>query len=157
SEVPLGDRRLFTGIIRDITDRKEAERHRSLLIAELSHRVKNTLATVISIARQTFAREQPLSEAVASFDDRVLALAHTHSRLAERDWGEVSLAAIIAGEVSPYRNAEGTNIRAEGPEVMLNPGCAIALGMAFHELATNAAKHGALSQLGGSVGIEWDL
>ena len=66
SEVPLSDRRLFTGIIRDITDRKQVERHRALLVAELSHRVKNTLATVISIARQTFPREEPFSGVAGS-------------------------------------------------------------------------------------------
>ncbi|MGO9984382.1 MAG: PAS domain S-box protein [Rhodomicrobium sp.] len=157
SEVPLGNCRLFTGIIRDITERKQVERHRSLLVAELSHRVKNTLATVISIARQTFSREQPYAEALAAFDGRVRALAHTHSRLAERNWSEVALAALISSEMSPYLNAEGTNIAAQGPEIMLNPKCAISLGMAFHELATNAAKHGALSQQGGSVEIAWDI
>ncbi len=157
SEVPLGDRRLFTGIIRDITDRKQVERHRALLVAELSHRVKNTLATVISIARQTFPREEPFSGVLASFDGRVRALAHAHSRLAEHNWAEVSLAAVLADEVTPYKNAEDSNIAAHGPEVMLNPRCAISLGMAFHELATNASKHGALSQDGGTVEIDWDI
>ena len=157
SEVLLSDRRLFTGIIRDITGRKQVERHRALLVAELSHRVKNTLATVISIARQTFAREQPFSEALASFDGRVRALAHTHNRLAESNWSEVALAAVIGDEVSPYRNAEDSNIRMQGPEIMLSPRCAISLGMAVHELATNAAKHGALSQHGGTVEIAWDF
>ncbi len=156
SEVRLGDRVLFTGIVRDITARKQVEQHRALLVAELSHRVKNTLATVISIARQTFPREQPFTEAVASFDGRIRALAHTHSLLAERNWMEVSLATVVEDEVSPYRNADGTNIAVQGADLMLNPRCAISLGMAFHELITNAAKHGALSNDGGSVEIAWD-
>ncbi len=156
SEVRLGDRVLFTGIVRDITARKQVEQHRALLVAELSHRVKNTLATVISIARQTFPREQPFTEAVASFDGRIRALAHTHSLLAERDWMEVSLATVVEDEVSPYRNADGTNIAVQGTDLMLNPRSAISLGMAFHELITNAVKHGALSKDGGIVEIAWD-
>src|SRR5208337_627036 len=100
SEVPLSDRRLFTGIIRDITERKQIEHHRALLVAELSHRVKNTLATVISIARQTFPREEPFASAVEAFDGRIRALAHTHSHLAEHSWAEVSFAEVIGAEVS---------------------------------------------------------
>ncbi len=156
SEVRLGNRVLFTGLVRDITERKQVEQHRALLVAELSHRVKNTLATVISIARQTFPREQPFTDAIASFDGRVRALAHTHSRLAERNWLEVSLAAVVEDEVSPYRSADGTNIAVQGADLMLNPRCAISLSMAFHELITNAVKHGALSKDGGSVEIAWD-
>ena len=154
SEVPLSDRRLFTGIIRDISGRKEIEQHRALLVAELSHRVKNTLATVISIARQTFPREEPFTSAVEAFDGRIRAMAHTHSRLAERSWTEASLAEVIDGEVSPYRN--NGNILTSGPDVLLKPRAAISLGMAFHELITNAAKHGALSKDGGAVEIAWD-
>ncbi len=156
SEVSLSGRRLFTGLIRDISSRKQIEEHRALLVAELSHRVKNTLATVISIARQTFPREAPFNSAVQAFDGRIRALAHTHSRLAEHSWTEVSLAEVIGGEVSPYRNDAAGNIRASGPDVMLKPKTAITLGMAFHELVTNAAKHGALSVDGGSLEIVWD-
>lgn len=156
SEVRLGSRVLFTGLIRDVTERKQVEQHRALLVAELSHRVKNTLATVISIARQTFPRIEPFTQAIAAFDGRVRALAHTHSRLAERKWMEVPLANVVDDEVAPYRNARGTNIAADGPEVLLKPRTAISLGMAFHELVTNAVKHGALSKEGGIVEIAWD-
>ena len=155
SEVPLGDRRLFTGIIRDITDRKQAEQHRNLLVAELSHRVKNTLATVISVAQQTFRQAQSFEEARASFEGRIQALAHTHSRLAETNWTGAALQAVIADEVTPYCSNDGANIRVTGPEVMLGPKSAVSLGMALHELATNASKHGSLSAEGGMVEIEW--
>ena len=157
SEVPLGDRRIFTGIIRDITERKQAEQHRNLLVAELSHRVKNTLASVISVAQQTFRQAQSFKEARGAFEGRIQALAHTHSRLAESNWAGASLAAVIMDEVTPYRGGDGGNIRMAGPDVTLGPKSAVSMGMAFHELATNAGKYGALSAAGGSVEIEWGM
>jgi PAS domain S-box-containing protein len=157
SEVPLGDRRIFTGIIRDITDRKQADQHRNLLVAELSHRVKNTLASVISVAQQTFRHAQSFKESRNAFEGRIQALAHTHSRLAETNWAGASLQAVLLDEVAPYRSGDGANTRMTGPNVMLGPKAAVSLGMAFHELATNAAKYGALSSPAGSVEIEWGM
>jgi PAS domain S-box-containing protein len=157
SEVPMGDRRIFTGIVRDITDRKLAEQHRNLLVAELSHRVKNTLATVISVAQQTFRQAKSFEDARGSFEGRIQALAHTHSRLAETNWTGASLQDVIADEVTPYCSNAGANIRTMGPEVMLGPKSAVSLGMALHELATNASKYGSLSSQDGSVEIEWGL
>jgi two-component sensor histidine kinase len=139
----------------DITDRKQAEAQRDLLVAELSHRVKNTLATVISIAQQSFSRGQPADEARQSFQSRIRALAQTHSRLAEASWSGVSLETILLDELAPYRN-EG-NVRMSGPKVRLTPRCSLTLGMAIHELATNAAKYGALSSPAGSVRIAWEI
>lgn len=156
SEVSLGDRRLFTGIIRDITDRKHAEQQGRLLVAELSHRVKNTLAVVISLARQTFRSEQSAADALASFEGRLQALAQTHSRLADSNWAGAPLRTVVEDEVAHHLNAEGNNIRLSGPEVVLTPKCALSLGMALHELATNSAKYGALSRKEGTITIEWD-
>jgi two-component sensor histidine kinase len=143
-----------SNIARDITGQKEAEAQRELLVAELSHRVKNTLATVISIARQSFANPDT-KEARRSFDARIRALAQTHSRLAESNWSGVSLATMLEDELAPYRN-DG-NVRIEGPAIELNPKCALTLGLAVHELATNAAKYGALSVKGGVVHATWAL
>ena len=142
--------------IADITERKRAEEQRDLLVAELSHRVKNTLATVISIARQSFSRARSLNDAVPSFDDRIRALAHTHARLAEANWSGVSLAAIIRDETAPYHDG-GSNVHIAGPDILLSPKTAVSLGMAIHELTTNAAKHGALSVKGGSLNVTWQL
>jgi two-component sensor histidine kinase len=147
----------LVGICTDITERKDAEAQRDLLLAELSHRVKNTLATVVSIARQSFARSQNVDDAIASFDARIRALAQTHTRLAEASWSGVSFETMLSDEMAPYRREDGSNVRMSGPPVRLNPRSALTLGMAIHELATNAAKHGALSSKKGAVDISWKL
>ena len=141
----------------DITDRKKMEEQRDLLVAELSHRVKNTLATVISIAHQSFSRNPNLDEARRSFDARIRALAQTHSRLAEANWSGVFLEAMLLDELAPYFRDDGSNVRVSGPPIALNAKCALTLGMAVHELATNAAKHGALSSGSGSVEVVWQV
>ena len=141
----------------DITDRKKAEEQRNLLVAELSHRVKNTLATVISIAQQSFARNPNVDDARSSFDSRIRALAQTHSRLAEANWSGVSFQAMLLDELAPYFRADGGNVRVSGPPVAFNAKAALTLGMALHELATNAAKHGALSTKCGSVDVAWQV
>jgi PAS domain S-box-containing protein len=145
------------GATLDITERKRADAQRDLLVAELSHRVKNTLATVISIAQQSFAKGPSVEEARQSFNGRIRALAQTHSRLAEGNWSGVSFETMLLDEVAPYRYDDGSNLRLSGPEIILNPKCAVVLGMAFHELATNAAKYGALSVRSGLVSVAWEL
>jgi two-component sensor histidine kinase len=141
----------------DITDRKRAEEQRRLLLAELSHRVKNTLATVISIAQQSFSKGPNVAEARRSFASRIRALAQTHSRLAEADWAGVSLEAIFLDEFAPYVREDESNVCVSGPPIVFNAGCALTLGMTIHELATNAAKHGALSTKAGSVDVAWQV
>jgi two-component sensor histidine kinase len=141
----------------DITDRKKVEEQRKLLLAELSHRVKNTLATVISIAQQTFSRKRNVDEARRSFASRIRALAQTHDRLAEANWSGVSFEAMLLDELAPYRHEDGSNVRVSGPPVAFNAKCVLTLGMTIHELATNAAKHGALSRKGGVVDVAWQV
>jgi PAS domain S-box-containing protein len=141
----------------DITDRKKAEEQRDLLVAELSHRVKNTLAIVISIAQQSFSRNPNVQEARRSFDSRIRALAQTHNRLAEANWSGVSLEALLLDELAPYFREDGSNVRVFGPPVQFNAKGALTLGMALHELATNAAKHGALSSKCGAVEVAWHV
>jgi PAS domain S-box-containing protein len=141
----------------DITERKRAEMQRDLLMAELSHRVKNTLATVISIAHQSFSRGRASDEARHSFDGRIRALAQTHTRLAETNWSGASMEAMLLDELAPYRHEDGANFRVAGPRVTLSPRHAVVFGMAFHELATNAAKYGAFSVKEGLVEVSWDI
>ena len=147
----------LAGVCMDISDRKQGEAQRDLLVAELSHRVKNTLATVISIARQSFATNPDAVEAQRSFNARIRALGQTHSRLAEANWTGVSLEAVLLDELAPYRHEDGANLRISGPVTMLNAKHALTLGMAMHELATNAAKYGALSTEHGVVDISWEM
>jgi PAS domain S-box-containing protein len=139
--------------ILDITERKRAEAQRDLLIAEVNHRVKNTLATVISIANQSFSEGQSFEDAQRSFNSRIRALAQSHTRLADANWSGISLETIIRDETAPYRNS--SNVSILGPDVVLNPKCAVSLGMAIHELTTNAAKYGALSTKNGAIKVSW--
>jgi PAS domain S-box-containing protein len=157
SEVQLGDRRLFTGLVRDIAERKQSEEHRNLLLAELSHRVKNTLASVLSIAMQTAKNNSSLEAFWDAFEGRLRALSLTHDLLAERGWVGAELASVLAYELRPFQAEDGSNTAVSGPAVVLNPKQTLALGMVFHELATNAAKYGAFSSAGGRVAVGWEL
>jgi PAS domain S-box-containing protein len=140
--------------ILDVTERRRAEAQRDLLIAEVNHRVKNTLATVISIAHQSFSEDKSFDDAQSSFNSRIRALAQSHTRLADANWSGISLETIIRDETAPYRNSSNVNI--VGPALILNPKCAVSLGMAIHELTTNAAKYGALSAKNGSIQVSWE-
>jgi PAS domain S-box-containing protein len=137
-------------------ERVRAEQRRDLLIAELNHRVKNTLATVVAISHQSYVNGRSPEEAHGSFDRRVRALAQTHGRLAEASWTGVSLEMLLADETAPYRDDSG-NVRIAGPRIQLDPKSAVSLGMAFHELTTNAAKYGALSTKNGRLEATWSL
>jgi len=143
-------------IARNISEHKRAEAQRNLLIAELNHRVKNTLATVVSIARQSFTGGN-VEEARAAFDERIRGLARTHGRLANTNWESVQLEALFADEFAPYRHHSGSNVNLDGPQIDLSPRCALTLGLAVHELVTNAAKYGALSTDSGTVDVKWSL
>jgi PAS domain S-box-containing protein len=143
-------------IARNVSERKRAEAQRNLLVAELNHRVKNTLATVISIARQSFTGAH-VSEARAAFDARIRGLAQTHGRLADTNWESVPLEALFADEFAPYRQSGSRNVHLDGPHVDLSPKCALTLGLAIHELVTNAAKYGALSTDSGAVDVKWNI
>jgi PAS domain S-box-containing protein len=145
------------GATLDITERKKADAQRDLLVAELSHRVKNTLATVVSIAKQSFAKGPSFEESRRSFNGRIRALAQTHTRLAEGQWSGVSIETAVLDELAPYRGDDGRNVGVSGPTIVLNAKTAVVLGMALHELATNAAKYGSLSAKNGKVDVCWDL
>ena len=141
---------------RDITHRKKAEEHQRVLIHELNHRVKNTLATVQSIASQTLRNACTMHEAKEALESRLFALSRAHDVLTRENWDAANLHEIVSQAVEPYRSY-GARIQFAGPTVRIPPRMALALAMAFQELATNAVKYGALYNEHGQVGIRWIL
>jgi PAS domain S-box-containing protein len=140
----------------DISERKQAERAQQTLIHELNHRVKNTLATVHSVAKQTYRASPEPDAFMRDFEGRLLALSHAHDLLTRRSWSNVPLTELLESELLPYAPAAAQRIVRRGPEVALSPEAALALRMTLHELATNAAKYGSLSSDEGQVTIAWD-
>jgi len=128
---------------------------RNSLTRELNHRVKNTLANVLSIIALTRRRAQGLEDFADGLDGRVRALSATHDLLTKSDWGTTPLRAVVEAELIPYANDTDHEVEIVGPEIQLAPNDALSLGLAMHELATNAAKYGALSQSGGKVTVQW--
>ena len=147
------------GVNIDITEREEAETarrqaeaHRELLVAELNHRVKNTLSVVQAIAHQTFKGAD--EEAQAAFRGRLVALARSHDLLTESNWSQVSLHELAAGSLHVQKEEhekKEVRVSLQGPTVLLVPRQAVALSMALHELLTNAMKYGALSNADGKI------
>ncbi|NGM35603.1 histidine kinase [Methylobacterium sp. DB0501] len=138
-------------------ERRAADARQELLIHELNHRVKNTLATVQSMARQTARSAASLDDFTGSFEARLLAMSQTHNVLTANHWEGAGLRGILSAELEPYAGGRPDRIRLEGPPVSLTPAVALPLGMAIHELATNAAKYGALSAETGQVAVEWQV
>ena len=128
---------------------------RNSLVRELNHRVKNTLANVLSIIALTRRRASGLADFADSLEGRIRALSATHDLLTVTDWGTTPIRAVIEAELQHFRVALGDAILLEGPELELAPNDALSFGLAIHELATNAAKYGALSVTGGQVTIRW--
>ena len=138
---------------------REVEAHQerqALLIAELNHRVKNTLATVQSLAHQTFRRAGSHDGARERFEARLMSLSRTHNLLNETSWTGALLKQVLALEIEPYIG-DNRRVVASGPNLRLPAPMAVAIGMILHELATNAAKYGALSVPDGRLDIEWTL
>ena len=155
------DGTMFAGklIARDVTERVRAERHTEMMMAELNHRVKNTLATVQAIAQQTIVNAPDLPTFRESFLSRLLALSHTHNLLARDAWLGAPLSGLVNNELAPYRpddaRTNDARVCLQGDELILPPKHALALSMALHELATNAGKYGSLSVPEGRVSVTW--
>lgn len=138
----------------DVTDVVLAAERQKLMIDELNHRVKNTLATVQSIAMQTARTHDDPQSFASAFQSRILSLSHTHDLLTRSHWEGADLRSVLEHETM----AHGTGrLSLNGPHVALSPARAVSLGMIFHELATNAAKYGALTQGDGRVMVDWRL
>jgi two-component sensor histidine kinase len=124
---------------------------------ELRHRLKNTLAVVQAIANATLRSDVAIEDARAAFSSRLEALAHAHDILFESHWDSADLRRVVDGILAPYMRCDPSRIRVRGPDVRLSARPALALGLALHELGTNAAKYGALSNDEGYVEIDWIL
>jgi two-component sensor histidine kinase len=141
----------------DITERKRAEAHQRFLMQELSHRSKNLLSIVQAIADQTLRNCSDLKEFQDRFDGRLRGLAASNTLLARGDWRGSSLTDLIDLQLAPFIDLKSPQIEMHGPEVDLTAEAAQAIGLALHELATNAVKHGALSVPHGKLSISWEV
>jgi PAS domain S-box-containing protein len=143
------------GTVLDVTERKQTEERQLLLMAELDHRVKNILANVSAIARLSSRRLSTVDEFVRALDARIQAIARAHSMLRDDNWTGISLQAYLSELLDPFVASKSTNIAFAGDEIWLKPKAAQSLVLVFHELATNAAKYGALSVPEGRISVSW--
>lgn len=139
----------------DVTDRVQGEAHLRLLMNELNHRLKNTLGTVQAIIRQTLQGTGEMREVREALGARIAALSRAQDVLTKRNWQGSNIRDVVTAAIAPYSDGADPRIRLDGPALALNPRAAVSLSLALHELATNAAKHGALSTEGGRIDITW--
>ena len=149
------ERRLvsFVGTVQDITERKEREEREHLLMREINHRAKNMLSVVDVIAHQTAARNP--EDFIERFSERIQALSANQDLLVRNEWNGVEIADLVHTQLAHFADLIGSRIATHGPKLHLNPASAQAIGLALHELATNAGKYGALSTGRGRVDVSW--
>jgi PAS domain S-box-containing protein len=141
----------------DISERKRAEVHQKTLLDELNHRVKNTLATVQSLAGQTIRKTGLSPDLRADFEGRLIALSRAHDQLTRERWGAADLKTIIDASFEPFRRSAEDTLKVSGEKIKVGAQAALTLSMIFHELATNAAKYGALSSPNGRLDVSWKV
>jgi two-component sensor histidine kinase len=146
----------IAGASRDLTELKRAEETQQLLIAELNHRVKNTLATIQAIAAQTLRYSDDPAQFAANFSGRIQALAQAHSLLSDATWEGADLAGLIRDQLR-LGSLDESRVATSGPEVRLPPQLALHLALILHELGTNARKYGALSAARGQISLQWRM
>ena len=144
----------IAGASRDLTALKRAEEQQQLLVNELNHRVKNTLATLQSIAMQTLRNASDLKSAGTALDSRIISLAQAHDLLTDRHWSGADIRDVVRRAMSPFA---ANQINLSGPSQEISPHYALALSLALHELATNAAKYGALTVPEGRIHLAWHV
>jgi two-component system CheB/CheR fusion protein len=149
--------RLVLETTRDITQRKALQERQQLLLGELTHRVKNTLAVVQSIAHQTEITSRSPADFVESFTGRLAALANAHGLLVQSEWQGADLRALTRVQLRPYASGDAKRLQIDGPPISLPSELATPFALVLHELATNAAKYGALAQQSGTVSVRWDV
>ena len=148
---------LMVGVSQNITDRKRAEDHRSMLANELSHRVKNMLATLQAIVGQTLRSASSLDAAAETLNGRIQALDAANNLLINDHWESATMRELVDRALAPFRTDDSDRLRASGPDVSVPPRIAVGLSLALHELGTNASKYGALSTFHGHVSVSWKI
>lgn len=151
----LDGKRYFTGILRDISERKRREEHVKLLLNEVNHRSKNMLSVVQAVAQRTIASDR--GDFIERFSERLQALAANQDLLVKNGWRGVDIAELVRSQLAHFGDLVGSRITLEGPPLRVAATAAQAIGMALHELATNAGKYGALSNAQGEVSISWTI
>ncbi|RWC48968.1 MAG: GAF domain-containing protein [Mesorhizobium sp.] len=146
---------LIFGVNYDISERKLGDERQRLLLRELNHRVKNTLATVQALATQTVRHARQPSEFLEAFSARLQALGIAHNLLSDREWRGIGIRELVQIEVKPFDTAEQPRMTISGADLLLSPDQAVGLGLILHELASNALKYGSLSVLSGKVDLDW--
>ncbi|MEA2899989.1 MAG: hypothetical protein QOJ84_5604 [Bradyrhizobium sp.] len=154
---PDGKAQRMVSIVTDVTDRKAAEDHIQFLMHEISHRSKNLLMVIQSIARRTARTAGSIEEFERRFERRLQGLAASHDVLVSKNWEGAPLADLVRRQLVPFAEIEGSRVELAGPEIVVTAEAAQALGLAIHELATNAIKYGALSVPAGKVSVSWAL
>ncbi|WP_342152414.1 sensor histidine kinase [Methylorubrum sp. SB2] len=147
----------FLALARDVSEQRQTEARQAVLLMEMEHRLKNTLAIVQAIATQTMRNAPSLPAAAEALGARMLALAQAHDVLMQGAWASASLRGLIDGAVRLHGDATPERFQVTGPEIMVGPRAALTIALMLHELGTNAAKYGALSNEDGRVGIGWRI
>jgi len=145
------------GTVSDVTEKRELEERNKLLINELQHRVKNTLATVLSVIKLSKTRDLDINEYIASLEDRLLSMSNTHNVLSRNDWKSVDIKSIVEKEFDAFVDSKEEVYVLDGPSLFIPPRFVQIISMAIHELVTNASKHGALTVPGRQVIMETSL
>ncbi|OBQ66417.1 sensor histidine kinase [Mesorhizobium erdmanii] len=146
---------LIFGVNYDISERKLGDERQRLLLRELNHRVKNTLATVQALATQTVRHARQPSEFLEAFGARLQALGIAHNLLSDREWRGIGIRELVQIEIRPFDTADQPRIAISGTDLLLSPDQAVGLGLILHELASNALQYGSLSIASGKVDLDW--
>ncbi len=154
---PDGQPLRLLGVIMDISEYKLAEERQRLMLAELHHRVKNSLATVQAIANLTRRNATSVEEFCAAFSDRIIALSKTHTMLVDCNWQRINIRELFISELGIFDDGSGARVVLSGAPIDLPTDFALSLGLAIHELTTNAAKYGSLSTPNGRLAVEWSI
>src|SRR5260370_25909278 len=151
SPIEIDERRVTLAVVRDITERKRAEAHVQLLMREVNHRAKNILSVVQAIAQRTLASSS--QDFISRFGERIRGLSVSNDLLVRNQWQNVPLAELVRSQLAHFADLLESRISVRGPDLRIKAAAAQVIGMALHELATNAGKYGALSTDPGYVGI----